>query len=707
MNTMFKSRHVLITGIVSSIIGLSACATQVAQDSNPPSTQEGVGQSSQPAQQKVDIAATSCPLLDNMPTDPERVTLPVWTAEQITQTCDETIAAARTCLSYFGNQPLTGRTTENFLVPFDLMMAEMEDGIYPVYLLKSVSPDKSVREVGDKCVQKFTDLTTDIFQNEPLYKRFEALNVEGPVETKYRKDILDAFVQSGVNLPPAKRDRAKAINKRITELSQKFSKNVRENGVVVKLRPAEVKGMPESWRKAVKRDKQGNYLATTDYPVFRPFMRNAKNAAARKRYLRAYYNRGSQENIRLLDEIFAFRRELADLHKLKSFAHLATKTRMVENPETVHDFLDKVATKVTAAEKNDIEQLRQFKAKRNGTPLAKTTFNRWDYDFYSEQLKKSKYSIDQEKLRQYFPTQDMVTWSLYLASELYGVEFAQVKVPTWHEDVIYYDVFNKGSKEIIGGIYLDLYPREGKYKHAAAFGVRSGSTVHGRKPYSVLVTNFDRKGLTHNELETMLHEFGHVLHGVLSTTKYASNSGTNVARDFVEAPSQMFEAWARRPESLATIQKVCPDCPVLSQEMIDRLEQARLFGTGARYARQHLYATLDMTLSGEHPIGCMHAWRQLEGATPLGHMKGTQFPGTFGHIAGGYAAGYYGYMWSEVLAVDMLSKFGDNLMNPAIGRSFRNNILARGGEVKPKQLVENFLERDVKSDAFFKMISGE
>jgi thimet oligopeptidase len=223
----------------------------------------------------------------------------------------------------------------------------------------------------------------------------------------------------------------------------------------------------------------------------------------------------------------------------------------------------------------------------------------------------------------------------------------------------------------------------------------------------VLVTNFNPKGLNHDELETLMHEFGHVLHGVLSTTRYADQAGTSVKRDFVEAPSQMFEEWARRPETLAVLAEVCPDCPRLSAEQLKQLDAARTFGRGARYARQWQYASFDMRLHTGVPPSALATWAAVERGTPLGHVDGTMLPANFGHLMGGYAAGYYGYMWSEVMGLDMLSAFKGKLMDPAVGRRYRQTILARGGEVPPQQMVEQFLGRKTSTEAFFAEITGK
>ena len=230
--------------------------------------------------------------------------------------------------------------------------------------------------------------------------------------------------------------------------------------------------------------------------------------------------------------------------------------------------------------------------------------------------------------------------------------------------------------------------------------------IRDRHPIKALVCNFNRQGLDHEELQTLLHEFGHILHGVLSRARYADQSGTAVRRDFVEAPSQMFEEWARHEQSLRLFAKVCPECPALSAEQIDELAAARRFGRGLFYARQWLYASYDLALHTGSPKSSLATWEQMEGATALGHVPGTQFPAAFGHLLGGYAAGYYGYMWSQVLALDMLSAFHGNLLDTGVGRRYRHVILEPGGSRPPQDLVGEFLGRAANADAFYAEITG-
>jgi thimet oligopeptidase len=253
-------------------------------------------------------------------------------------------------------------------------------------------------------------------------------------------------------------------------------------------------------------------------------------------------------------------------------------------------------------------------------------------------------------------------------------------------------------------LYVDLYPRAGKFKHAAVFSYRNGATRNGRSPQAALVVNLDRKGLTLEELETLLHEFGHAVHNNLSSTRYSSQAGTTVLRDFVEAPSQMLEDWVYDKKVLKVFQQVCPQCKPVPDEMIDQALVARDYGKGVQYGRQHFYASFDLALHSADAPDPLALWARMEGATPLGHVEGSKGPSAFGHVARGYAAGYYGYLWSLVVALDLRTAFAADRLDPAVGMRYRQQVLAQGSQRPPKELLREFLGRDTNSKAFFEWL---
>lgn len=640
----------------------------------------------------------------------ERTTLPILKTAASAQWCDANLEKLQQRIAQLEKQTVKQQSdAAPVLAEWDQLMASFEDFAGPISLYSNVDPDAKLRKAAEDCEVKLNQLQTEIYQNPKLYQRIKNTVAADAIDRKYRQDILDAFEDTGVQLAPEKRARVKTIFDELTKLSQEFSRNIRDNPEKLEFTPAELKGLPDSYIAGLKKNDKGNYLLGFEYPEYQPFMELADSDAARKRYQTAFTRRGTEKNLVLLKQIIDLRYELAQLFGQASYADLALKKRMAKTPKTVNSFLADVHKVVAPLEQKEVEELRAFKAKTLNTPIEKTEINRWNVGYWSEKLRKAKYQIDQEKLRDYFPTLAAQKWLFAISSDLYGIEFKPAKVDTWQDEVEYYDVTDKKTGEVLGGLYMDKFPREGKYGHAAVWGVYGGSTLSKRKPISVLVTNFNRKGLNSDELETFVHEFGHALHGILSKTRYSGQSGTSVERDFVEAPSQMYEEWARRKETLAKVADYCdPACPRVDDALIARLKSVHNYGRGMRYARQTLYAQYDMALHGADALKVqpMDVWKKMESATALGYVPTTEFPGQFGHLMG-YQAGYYGYMWSEVLALDMLSAFGDNLNNPVVGQRYRQTILSQGSQKDAAQLVKDFLGREPDNKAFFNEITGQ
>lgn len=627
-------------------------------------------------------------------------------AEEIGQRCEQGVAVVRSQIRRLEQLPLAKVNAKTMLGGWNQLEILLQDASGPAELLSETSPLEPVRKAAEACDLKLSALPNEYLQSAALYERIKAVKPRDAVDASARQAILDDFEERGVALPLEKRERAKAIFQRLDKIGQDFSRNTRDVAQKLAFTDAELKGISPDALNGRAKDGQGRWVFGMDYPENDAIMENVEVESTRQQYWMAFNQRGGKENLALLQEATTLRRELAGLFGVDNFADWAIKRKMAGSAKAVHEFLATVQGRVEALEQKEIAELRAEKVALTGKPDA--VFQRWDVAFFQQRLKKSRYSVDQQAVRAQFPTKPTIDWLFKVSSTLYGVQFKEnPALKTWHPDVRGFDVFDAKSGAYMSSFYLDLFPREGKYKHAAAFGVRRGSVATGRTPVSVLVTNFSRDGFDQNELETLFHEFGHVLHGVLSKARYVFQSGTAVKRDFVEAPSQMYEEWARRPESLALFASVCPACKPIDPKLIERMNASRGFGQGSRYARQRLYAAWDMALYGAKPVDPMVAWREIESAGPLGHVEGSIMPASFGHVIRGYSAGYYGYMWSEVLALDMLSRFGDNVMDVKTGSRYRKMILERGSEQHPQQLVEAFLGRKSTPDAFFMEITGQ
>jgi thimet oligopeptidase len=632
---------------------------------------------------------------------PEAPLAPLYEAPALERACAEGLARVRKSIDAMAARKGGG----GIVAQWNRLFIEQEDAVNVASLYASIHPDKAVRDAAEACDQKFTSLNTELNQNQAIYARLVAARPANPRQAKLLRDLLKGFEDSGAALPPDKRARAKALFDKIDEHRIEFERNVREDPTKVTFTPAEMQGLPEAYLKSRKRDAAGNYVLGLDQVSYGPFMGNAKSGAARERYYRARFGQGGAKNLDHLEQLFILRQELAGLYGLPSYAAYILRRRMAGSPEAVERFLADVHAAILPVEKRELDELRAEKAKEQGGDPAATPLQLWDMAYYAEKVRRARYDVDQEKLRPYFPSDKAVEFVLAIAERLYGVKFREDKVPAWHPDVRYFEMRDAKTDRYLGNLYLDLFPRDGKRPGAFAAPLRSASRLEHRTPSGALVANLDRQGLNQRELEVLLHEFGHALNLILSNVDYAPQALATVKWDFVEAPSQMFEEWARREQTLALFKEVCPQCPHLTGDEIRRLDEARRFGQAMGYGRQWLLAALDMELS-TRPRPPLAVWKELESATPLGHVEGTMFPASFNHIAGGYASGYYGYMWSRVVARDLLSAFGDNLLDPAVGARYRATILGVGNEAEEADMVRRFLGREPSSDAFFAEITG-
>ena len=593
------------------------------------------------------------------------------------------------------------------LVAVDALTLRYEDTLGPMALLTSVHPDKAIRDATEACELKYEAFNTAFLQNAAVYARLKAAQPADAIDRRYLQDLLNAFEDSGVGLPADKKKRALDINAEITRVSQEFDRRIREDKTQVPFTVAELAGVPPPVWKDAKRDAQGRILLGLDYPSSIPVLENAVSAVARERMWRAFMNQGGAENLALLAQLATLRREYANLFGFSSYADFVLRHRMAHSEAEVQTFLATVKDAVRARELADLEVLRAEKARHLNQPLDQTVLARWDTAFYSERVRRANYAVDQEQFRRYFPPEASLRFVFRVAERLFGLTVAPAAAPQtlWHPQARSYTVTDNETNALLGTLFVDLYPRADKFNHAALWSFRNVSTLAGRQPAAALVVNVSRQGLTLDELETLLHEFGHGLHALLSKTRYAGQGGTNVQLDFVEAPSQMLEDWVYDPQVLALFAEVCPSCEPVPMPLLAQARAARDFGKGTQFSRQHLYASYDLALHGREPADPLMLWAQMEGATPLGHVPQSMFPAGFEHIAGGYAAGYYGYLWSLVLAEDLRTAFAADRLSPAVGRRYRETVLENGGQVAPGKLLQRFLGRPTDSQAFFKALA--
>ncbi len=627
---------------------------------------------------------------------------PYPTAAHVTLACQRLMADQRERQLRLQALSLDVRMTE-LLATLDGLVQRQEDTLGPLGLLAAVHPDKGVREEANACDLTYQAFKSSFWQDAKVYQLFKEAEPQDEVQARFLKDVRHEFEDAGVALSPEDQIKAREINSQLTRLTQDFERRLLEDQTRVAFKAVELEGVPESvWRKAPK-DRRGRYLLGLDEPTVVPVLQNAVRGRTRERLWRAFYRRGGEANLKVLLQLSERRREYAALFGAPSYADFLLRRRMAGNEATARQFLTDVRDVVARREVADLELLRAAKARH--LKKRSVTLLRWDLGFYRERERRERFAVQQEEMRRHFPPEDSLKFVFEIAKRLLGVQLvpaAQPKqAPLWHSDVRVFEASDVASGRLLGTLFVDMYPRTHKYNHAAVWGFRNASTLAQRLPAAALVVNFNRQGLSLDELETLLHEFGHALHVLLSSTRYASQGGTNVLHDFVEAPSQMLEDWVYDPQVMALFQKVCLSCEPIEPGLIAKAKQAKRFAQGIDYARQYLYASYDLALHSSQPQSPLGLWQQMEGQTPLGHVQGSHFPASFAHIAGGYAAGYYAYLWSEVTAADLRTAFEGHKLDANVGRRYRATILANGGQVAPQELVEQFLGRPTHNKAFF------
>ena len=468
-----------------------------------------------------------------------------------------------------------------------------EDQSGALIFLQNVHPNAEVRTEAEKCEQRWSDFQTTLGMDDAVYQgaKQTVAALKDPVDRRAAQRALEGFEDSGVSLPKDKQARAKAIADKLVALGQQFNRNIRDARVRVPFTEAELKGVPESAWKDQPREADGKVSLPIDGAAYATVMQTAEDANARERLWRAKTNEGGPENLKLLAQIEQLRLEQAKLFGVASYDEWVLRRRMVQSPAQAAKFLDDVHAAVADGEKHDVLELRQAKARHLGVSLDSVKLQRWDTMFYSERLQRERFGVDDEAFRPYFPPQESLRFVMRVAEKMFGVRYDKVDdANTWAPDVQAWAVIDVASNKKVATLYVDAYPRDGKYNHAAVWNYRNGASSVPRQAQSALVVNFDRRGLTLRELETLMHEFGHTLRNNLSATRYASDAGENVAQDFAEAPSQMLEDWAYDKKVLKVFQEVCTTCRPVPDELVDKARAARDFGKGMQVARQQLYA---------------------------------------------------------------------------------------------------------------------
>jgi peptidyl-dipeptidase Dcp len=598
-----------------------------------------------------------------------------------------------------------------------------------LFNLNSAETNKELQNVAQEVSPLLTRFSNDVTMNERLFERivniFENKETSGLskeqkilVERKYRN-----FLLGGAGLKDEVKKRFREISEELATLSLKFDENVLEetNSFLLHLTDrSDLAGLPESLiemasLEAVKREKDG-WIFTLHYPSYIPFMQYSERRELREKMLKAYSSRAYRgnefDNSINIRKIANLRLEIAKLLGFGNFAEMVLGDRMADNPVKVNKFLEELYTASRPAAFRDFSNISNFAEGCGHTGL----IERWDWAIYSEKLKKKKYDIDDEILKPYFSLENVESAIFDLAKILYGIKFTpNITIPVYHPEVKTFEVFDHDDT-FLAVLYIDYHPRPGKSGGAWMTSYRDQKNENGTdiRPIISIVSNFTRPSdtrpslLSFNELTTFLHEFGHSLHGILSKCTYESLSGTSVARDFVELPSQFMENFAYEKEWLNKWASHYLTGDKLPEALIKKIKEASTYNEGYSCYRQLGFGFLDMawhtiTTPIDTDISDFESAAMVKTELfPL--VEGTNMSTSFGHIfGGGYAAGYYGYKWAEVLDADAFSYFTETgIFNKETASSFRRNILEKGGTEKPLDLYISFRGKEPSIEALLK-----
>jgi thimet oligopeptidase len=616
--------------------------------------------------------------------------------EWLGERCGAQLATARALVAAIKQTPPTH--TAQLLTDWNEVAIALHNAMSAAALISQVHPQESLRSQAESAEQEGNQLSTDLGLDRDLFEIFAAADLTGLDEDESRvmSLILRDFRRAGVDQDEQTRARLRELGDRELVVDQEFGKNTRDDVRSISLAPDQLAGLPQDYVDAHPVGADGRVVITTDYPDSIPFMTFALDAGARRALLLEFNNRAWPVNDAVLQELLGLRAEHAKILGFESWADFDAEVKMIGRGAAIGEFIDQITAAAEVSGRRDLavllERLRADRPEVN-------VVDRADSAFYSEVVRRERFDVDAQQVRGYFDFAKVRQGLLDVTGRLFGLSYARVdEAASWHEDVAVYDVQLEGAP--LGRIYLDLHPREGKYKHAAQFDLVAG--IRDRQlPEGVLVCNFGRGLMQHSDVVTLFHEFGHLVHHLLAGRHpWARFSGVATEWDFVEAPSQLLEEWAWDAEVLRTFATNGTGEPI-PVGLVAKMRAGEDFGKGTFARTQMFYAALSYRLHIQ-PVADITAFvKEIQAAYDLfAHVEGTHFHASFGHL-GGYSSAYYTYMWSLVIAKDLFSAFDrEDLFAPETARRYRDTILAAGGSKDAAELVADFLGRPYNVEAF-------
>jgi thimet oligopeptidase len=660
----------------------------------------------------------------------EVVTVPTFetTPDAVAATATNVIAAGDAALDRIGRLKPGEINFTNTIRALDDIGYSIQTPENRLELIQQTSTNAAVRDAATDAIKKLSEWSVGIDYREDVYAAVKVYADTKPQLAGEDKKLFDEtlrdYRRAGLDLPKDQRDEVEKLRKQLTALETDFENNVTKAKQPLKFTRAELEGVPGAFlaQEGIKTGPDEYTLMANITFHYLMVEDNAKREDTRQRMIVAQCNLARGENIPLLQKILVLRDGIAHRLGYASYADYATEVRMVKNAATAIEFLQNLKKGLQPKFNAELEEFRRLKIKETGDPNAKIYV--WDWRYFANELKKTKYNVDAEQLRVYFPYERVLEGLFAIYQRIFDLKFERVEPPyKWIGDLQLYTVSDAKTGEPLGLFYLDMFPREGKYNHFAEFGITEGKLLPDGKyqrPVCALVCNFpppqpDKPSLmSHDEVETIFHEFGHAMHTILTQAKYSRFSGTSVPQDFVEAPSQMLENWPWDKKVLDSFASDYRDPnKKIPQEILNQLKASRLATEGTFYRRQLSFGLMDLTLHTQ-----IHATNADE-VLPLSNKvlsevslpvpPDTAFVAYFGHIIG-YGAGYYGYAWADAIAADMATVFEnspDGFFDKTAGMKLRREIYQVGDSRDINVSIERFLGRPRSIEPFLKKIGVE
>ncbi|HXH24883.1 MAG TPA: M3 family metallopeptidase [Vicinamibacterales bacterium] len=628
------------------------------------------------------------------------------------------LARARALLEQLVS-PTGPRTAATTLEPYDTLSGELFTAGAVARVMAALHPDAAVRQAGDALNRAVSALAAEIQLRPDVYEALAAIDRTALDEaTRYylERELRD-FRLAGVDRPAAVRERLQALRDELTQRMDEFARNIRQGSRQVAASPSELAGLPPDFIARHTPDPSGIVTLTTDDIDARPVLTYARSEELRRRMLIAVYNVAAPANLAVLERILQIRGEIASMLGYQSWAAYDTATRMAGDVATVSAFIEQV---VEAARPKAAREFAELVARKH-RDVPGAPFHLWDRQYYGELVRRASYDFDSQSVRPYFPFERVLAGVLEVTGRVFDLAYeADRAVPVWHPSVRVYLVRDRDPQgRVIGRVYLDLHRRPNKAASGASVTLVGNRTSDGGIPEAVLAASLPGGGagdpglMTHEEVRTLFHEFGHVVHRLVGAHQRWQRLGsTAMERDFTEAPSQMLEEWTWDPRVLATFAKHHETGEPIPEVLVRQMRRAGEFGKALDVVGQMVLARVSLAYHDRDPkqVDTSALWREIHDRySPMPYVQGARREASFPHIGqAGYASTYYAYMWSLVIAKDLFGAFGpSDLLSPAVGRRYREALFAPGSSKPAARLVADFLGRPFSFDAWRRWLHEE